>query len=106
MEVCSGENTLQLGVIKIATTFKNISSLEVLYLTNNYIPEQAGNDLSDAVIANSLVEKLLLNDNNLGSSMIIIARACCKNSHLKQFRIKNTGILGAVANDLADIILL
>ena len=103
-ELRVGENVLRLGVIKIATALKNISSLKVLDLTNSHIPEQAADDLSDVIIANSLVEKLLLNDNNLGSSMAVIAGACCNNSHLKQFCIKNTGISEAVAGDLAAII--
>ena len=103
-EFCLGNNQLQLGVIKIATALKNISSLKVLDLIDNNIPEQAADDLSCVIIANGFVEKLLLNDNNLGSSMAVIARACCNNSHLKQFCIKNTGISETVAGDLAAVI--
>ena len=97
-------NQLQLGVINIVTVLKNISTLKALSLVDNCIPKQAINDLSDVIITNSLVENLLLDDNNLGSSMAVIADACCKNSNLKQFCIKNTRISETVADDLAAII--
>ena len=99
-----GNNQLQLGVIKIASGLKIISSLKALGIEENYIPRQAINDLSDAIRANSFIDKLLLSDNYLGSSMAVIARACCNNSHLKQFYIKNTGISEAEAGDLAAVI--
>ena len=98
-----GNNQLQLGVIKIASALKNISSLKALGIEENYIPKRAINDLSDAIRTKSFVDKLLLSDNYLGSSMAVIAKAC-KNSDLKQFYVKNTGISEAVADDLAAVI--
>ena len=103
-ELYLGNNQLQLGVTKIATTLKNISSLKVLDLQNNNIPEEGTDELSAAIRANNLIEKIWLNDNNLGSSIAYIARACCHNSSLKEFYFKNTGISVAVTDDISAAI--
>ena len=98
-----GNNALQLGVITISTALKNISSLKVLDLGNNNIPEEAADELSAAIRANSSLEEMFLNDNNLTLSMSVIAKTC-HNSSLKELYFKNAGISVAAANDIAAVI--
>ena len=59
-ELYLGNNLLQLGVIKISTALKDISSLKLLDLDNNNIPEQAADELSVVIKANRLLETLSL----------------------------------------------
>ena len=66
--------------------------------------EIALDELSAAIMTNNSLEKLFLNNNCLGSSIIMIANACCQNSSLKEFSIKNTGISEIAAKDLASFI--
>ena len=103
-ELYLDNNTIQLGVIKMLTALTNISSLKVLDLNNNNIPEEAAAEISDTIKANNLIEKLRLNNNNLGSSMSVIAKACCHISSLKDFHFKNTGISVTATNDVATVI--
>ena len=70
-----GNNQLQLGVIKISTALRNISSIKVLDLDNNNIPEEVADELSAAIRANTSLEKLWLDDNHLGSSTVMIMNA-------------------------------
>ena len=102
-ELYLGNNTMQLGVITISTALKSISSLKVLNLDHNNIPEEAAAELSDTIKANNLIEKLWLNNNNL-SSMSVIAEACCHISSLKDFSFKNIGISVTATNDIATVI--
>ena len=98
-----GNNQLQLGVAKISTALKSISSLKVLDLQNNNISEQVADELTDAIRANNLLEKVWLND-NLGSSMAVIAKACSHNSSLIEFCCNNTGISVTATSDIAAVI--
>ena len=69
-----------MGAIKIANAVENVSSLKVLDLQNNNITKEVGDKLSGVIAANDSVEKLWLNDNNLGSSMSVIVKCFCNNS--------------------------
>ena len=84
-----GNNTIQLGVITISTALKNISSLKVLDLDNNNIPEEAADELSAAIRANNLLEKLCLGGNHLGSSTVMIVNALKQVRTLKELNLNN-----------------
>ena len=86
-ELYLGNNQLQSGVIKLADGLKNISSLQVLDLQNNKIPEEAAGDLAAAINANHSLEILWLNGNHLGSSLVAIVHALIGNSALKQLNL-------------------
>ena len=103
-ELYLGNNQLHLGIIKITTTLNNISSLKVLDLQNNNITQEVADEISTAIAANHSVEKLYLNDNNFGSSMTVIAKACSRNSSLKELHITNTGISAESTNDLLNVV--
>ena len=97
-------NQLQLGAIKLATALKTISSLKVLDLENNTITEHAADELEAAIKANTSLQYLRLSENCLGSSMAVITKDFLGNLSLKQFAIRNSGILEKAANDLAAAI--
>ena len=103
-ELYLGNNTIQLGVITISTALKTISSLKVLDLDNNNIPEEAAYQLSAAIRANNLIENLYLNNNNLGPSMSVIAKTCCHISSLKKFAFKNTVMSKTATSYIAAVI--
>ena len=86
-ELYLANNQLQLGVIKISTALKNISSIKVLDLYNNNIPEQVADELSAAISANTSLEKFWLNDNHLGSSTVMIVNALKDISTLKEISL-------------------
>ena len=84
-----GNNQLQLGAIKLAIAIKNISSLKVLTLEYNNIPEEAADELSAAIRANRSLQKLWLHDNHLGSSTVIVVDALKKISTLRELTLNN-----------------
>ena len=88
-ELYLGNNTMQLGVIVISTALKNISSLKVLDLANNNIPEKAADELSAAIRANNSLEKLWLNRNDLGSSTVMIVNALKQVTTLKELNLND-----------------
>ena len=88
-ELYLGNNQLQLGVITIANALKNISSIKVLDLRNNNINEQATNELAAVIRANNSLEKLWLNGNYLGSSIVVVVNALKEISTLKELALND-----------------
>ena len=84
-----GYNKLKLGAIKVATAIKNNSSLKVLDLCNNNIPEEAADELAAAIRANRSLQKLFLHGNHLGSSTVIVVDALKKISTLRELTLSN-----------------
>ena len=104
-ELYLGNNPLQLGVIKITTALKNISSLKVLGLDNNNIPEQVTDEFSAAIRANKCLEKLWLGGNCLGSSTVVVMNALKEISTLKELDLNdNKNRSEELASALASII--
>ena len=103
-ELYLGNNQLQLGAAQVASALKTISSLKVLCLENNNIPEEAADELEAAIRANTSLEQLWISDNYLGFSITNILKACCHNYNFKEFSIRNTYTCETVANDLSSFI--
>ena len=99
-----GNNHLKAGVIKIFTALKNVSSLKMLDLENNIMPKEVGTELAAAISGNNSLQRLWLDNNNLGSSIESIAMACSKHSNLEQLCISNIGISNEVGKNIAYII--
>ena len=99
-----GSNHLQLGIIKILKALRGILSLKVLDLENNAMSGKAAEELARVITANSSLRMLWLDNNNLGSSITNVFKACSKNSSLEQLCIANTGISTKIAKDIAAII--
>ena len=88
-ELCIFNNLLQLEVIYIAKALQRISSLTVLKLENNGIPQEAVNILAAAIRVNSSLEKLSLSGNRLGSSTVVIVNALKDISTLKELNLND-----------------
>lgn len=58
-ELYLGNNQLGFGVIKLATSLKKISSLKVLDLADNSIPEQAVSELTAAIKSQQFVREIM-----------------------------------------------
>ena len=99
-----GGNHLQLGITKIFKALKGISSLKVLDLENNILSGKIAKELAAVITANNSLKRLWLDNNNLGSSITKIVKACNKNSNFQQLCIANNGISVKVAKDIAAII--
>ena len=99
-----GYNQLrQAGITRIANALETISSLKVLDLNGNAMFEKV-DVLAVVIEANSLIEKLWLSDNHLGSSMAVILKACSNLHGLKQLKLDNTNISEMVADHLAAVL--
>ena len=59
------ENFLGIGAIAIANSLKQISSLKILNLNSNQIPESAAEDLAGALLSNKSLQLVALSDNHL-----------------------------------------
>ena len=88
-ELYLGDNTIQIGVITMSTGFKNISSLKVLDLNDNNIPEEAADELSATIRANNSLEELWLGGNHLGSSTVMIVNALMQVTTLKVLNLND-----------------
>ena len=104
-ELYLSNNQLRLGASKLATALRTISSLKVLDLENNNIPEEVVDELAATIWANNSLEQLWLSDNPLGLSITNILEACCHSCKVKELAIRNTDICNTIANDLAYFIL-
>ena len=87
-ELCIFNNLLQLEVSYIAKALQRISSLTMLKLENNSIPQEAINTLAAAIRVNSSLEKLSLSGNHLGSLIIVVLNALRKISILKELTMR------------------
>ena len=104
-ELYLGYNQLQLGVLKVAKGLQKLSSLKVLDLYNNRIPQQASDELASAISSNILLEKLWLGDNYLGSSTVVVANALKDISTLKLINLNgNQNRSKELAAEIASIV--
>ena len=97
-------NHLQLGITKIFKALRGISSLKLLDLENNAMSGKIAKELAAVIATNNSLRRLWLDNNNLGSSITKIVKACSKNSSFQQLCIANNGISAKVAKDIAAII--
>ena len=88
-ELYLGNNQLGLGASMVATSLKTISTLEVLDLQNNSIPEQAVDEISAAMKANISLKKLWLDGNHLESSTVKVVKALKAISTLKELNLND-----------------
>ena len=106
-ELNLGSNNLQTsGIIIIARTLQNISSLTKLYIHNNSITDEAADDIAAAISCNIHLQELNLGGNNLQLSGIIIIARTLQNmcSSLTKLYIHNNSITCEAADDIAAAI--
>ena len=88
-ELCIFNNMLQLEAFYIAKALQKISTLTVLKLENNDIPEGAANALADAIRVNKSLEQLSLSGNHLGSSTVVVVNALKQISTLEELNLND-----------------
>ena len=85
-------NSIGVGVLKIAKALQNIKSLRLLGLSNNNLPKEVVHELSTAIKSNSYLEVLTLSSNDLRSSAIIILQMLSNITSLKGLDMSNNHI--------------
>ena len=105
-ELNLGGNNLQTsGIIRIAKTLQENSTLTKLYIHNSNITDEAADDITAAISCNIHLQELNFGGNYLQTSNIIrIARALQKISSLTKLYIHNNNITYEAAYDIAAAI--
>ena len=101
--LCS--NYLSIGTVKVAKSLQHITTVKVLYLDNNNIPQEASKELALAIKSNKQLEKLSLNDNNLHSSAIVILNSLATITTLTVLVLNNNQIPHEAGEALASVIM-
>ena len=99
-----GNNRIGKGMTQIAKALQQISSLKLLDISSNHIPNESSKEIALAIEANKHLERLRLNNNMLSSSINVILNALCKISTLKLFNIDNNVMTQENGETLASII--
>ena len=92
------------GIINIGKNLRDISSLKVLDLQNNFITEEAGEVLASIISSNTKLEALYLGNNHLQAGIIKLFTALKKISSLKMLDLENNKMSKEVATELAAVI--
>ena len=74
---------------EIFTALQKLSSLKFLYFSSNNISEMAAKELCVTISTNNSLEMLSLNNNHLGSSTVLIAKALQTVSSLKELNLNS-----------------
>ena len=93
------------GMIKIAQSLANLSSVKHLYVGNNKITCIAANAMTSAIVENSRLETLYLNENFLGTGVKVIANSLKQISSLKTLNLNSNQIPESATEDLAGALL-
>jgi len=75
--------------IKIFTALKCITSLNVIHLSNNNLSEAEAEELAAVISVNNSLEVVCLNNNHLGSSTVLIAKALKNHSMLLELDLNH-----------------
>ena len=92
------------GIIKIAQSLRKLSTLKILYISDNKIDDRAADVLAAVILNNTKLDDLFLNDNLFQVGGIKIALALKNLSSLTKLEFNNNGLSDSVAEDLAAAI--
>ena len=94
------------GAIKIAKALQNISTLTKLYINNNYITDEAADDIAVVISCNPQLQQLDIGENNFQTTGTIVITKALQSSgfNLKKLCISNNNIAEAAADDIAAFI--
>ena len=92
------------GIVTIAKSLSNISTLKYLSVTSNLISEEAADSIASVIKSNTGIEELYLGNNKLGAGALKIVRALKEVSSLKVLDLTNNNISGIIADDLVAVI--
>ena len=99
-----GNNALGFFSVVILQALRDYCQLKTLTLNDNQITELAAEELANIINANTDLEELLLFNNDLKSSAVVILQALQNNSQLKTLSLSNNNMTGQVSKDLASVI--
>ncbi|XP_065913984.1 protein NLRC5-like isoform X2 [Dysidea avara] len=103
-ELNLGGNNLQSSAVVILQALKNISNLTTLDLSNNNLSEEVAKDLADVIESNTHLNELILSDNNLQSSTVVILQTLVNTSSLLKLDLSGNKLPETVVNELASVI--
>ena len=103
-ELYVSSNDFGIGILKIVKALQHISTLRILGLSNNNIPQEACDELALAIKANKHLKSLCLNDNNLCSSTIVILKILSTITTLTVLNLNNNQITQEADEALASVI--
>ena len=98
-------NSLGVGTLKVAKALQHITTLRILGLGNNKIPQEACNELALAIKSNKHLKGLWLNDNNLHSSVNIILNSLTAITTLTVLNLNKNQITEEADEALASVIM-
>ena len=94
------------GMIKIAHSLANLSSVKYLYVGGNKLSCKAADAIASVILANNKLGTLYLNENFLGAGVQVIANALKQIASLESVYLNNNQIPEFVAEDLAGALLI
>ena len=92
---------IQSKIIQVVSALKRVSAINGLILSNNSIPENAINNLVEAIAINSNLRSLYLDNNNLQHHGALVASALCKITSLTTLDLSNNNMTEEVADKIA-----
>ena len=104
-ELYLNDNDLNVGILKVAKALQQITTLSILHLGNNNIPQEAYDELALAIISNKHLKKLWLNDNKLYSLVNIILKSLTTITTLTVLNLNNDQITQEADEELASVIM-
>ena len=94
-------NNLKSSAIALLQSLSTISTLKLLNLNDNQIPEEAGEALASVILHNTGLEELHLSGNNLGEGLLYVAKALQHISSLRSLDLGNNNISKEVSDEIA-----
>ena len=89
-QVLLSDNNFYKGTVHITKALQHLQSLQVLSLGNVNMPMEVSSELALAIECNQRLNTLILNDNNLQSSAVVILQALSKISSLEELHLQST----------------
>ena len=100
-----GNNYIEKGIMQIVKALQQVTSLKMLDLANNNIPEEVCNELAIVINSNNHLEKLVLQGNKLHSSAITILRSLSNISSLEALDLQGCELNETTAKFIASVVL-
>ena len=103
-EVSLPNNGFQGCAVVIIHALKSLSKLKKLNLNDNKMSSSISYGLAEVITNNNSLSELLVSNNNLQSSAIVICNALMRISTLKKLNFNNNGLSENLVQGLADVI--
>ena len=97
-------NDLQSTADVVLQALQGVTKLKTLGLSNNNMTSKVAEDLAGVIKSNSCLEQLLLANNDLKSSAVVVLQALQGVTKLKTLDLNNNNMTSEVAEDLAGVI--